>query len=90
MRSVMVTVVSGSLLNVSAIIRKKTLRIRRSKDVGNEGTIMSLSASVLTCRSTNKGEELSGLATPTINFCHSIITIIKIIMDLVALTCIIN
>lgn len=57
----MITVVSGSLLNVSAIIRsKKTLRIRRSKDPGGEGTIMSLSASHLSCRSTNKGEELKG------------------------------
>ncbi len=52
----MVTVVSGSLLNVSAIIRKKILRIRRS---AIDGTIMSLSASHLSCKNTNK-EELKG------------------------------
>lgn len=58
-RSVMVTVVAGPLLNITAIIRKKGIRIRRLKDSTGEGSIISVTASHLSCRSTNKGEELS-------------------------------
>ena len=56
----MVTVVAGPLLNITAIIRKKGIRIRRPKDSTGEGSIISVTASHLSCRSTNKGEELSG------------------------------
>ena len=59
----MVTVVAGPLLNVTAIARKKGKRIRR-KDTSGEGSIISLTAAHLSCRSTNKGEAISSESHP--------------------------
>jgi hypothetical protein len=51
-RSVMVTVIAGPLLNITAIARKKGIRIRRLKDSTGESSIISVNASYMTCRST--------------------------------------
>lgn len=56
----LVTVVDGPLFSITAIIRKKGgIRIRRSKDSAGEGSIMSVTASHLSCRST-KNEAITG------------------------------
>ena len=60
-RSVMATVVPGSLLSITAIIRKKGgIRIRRSKDSGGENSIISVTASHVMCRSSAKNEMING------------------------------
>lgn len=55
----MVTVVTGPLLNITAIIRKRGIRIRRPKDATGEGSIMSVTASHLSCRNT-KNDVITG------------------------------
>lgn len=60
-RGVMVTVIAGPMLNVTATMRdkgKKGIRIRRAKET--EGTILSLTALQLVCRPCGKQELLTG------------------------------
>lgn len=67
----MVTLVAGPILNVTAITRKKGIRIRRAKDSTGEGAIMSLTASQLTCRVLGKQEtvpaHVDGVEWPGVN-----------------------
>ena len=67
----MVTLVAGPTLNVTAITRKKGIRIRRTKDSTGEGSIMSLMASQLTCKVSGKDETIpthvDGVEWPGVN-----------------------
>lgn len=55
----MITVISGPLLNITAIVRKKGIRIRKPKDSTGENSIISNTASYLLLRST-KNETITG------------------------------
>ena len=66
----MVTLVAGPTLNVTAITRKKGIRRRRAKDSTGEGSIMSLTASQLTCKVLGKHEiptHVDGMEWPGVN-----------------------
>ena len=53
----MITVIAGPLLNITAIVRKKGIRIRRSKDSTGETSIISNTATYLVLRRSTKSDE---------------------------------
>lgn len=70
-RSLKVTVIDGPLLSITAIIRKKGgIRIRRSKDSTGESSIMSVTASHLSCRS-SKNEVINGWSSYSFLYIYS-------------------